>query len=93
MKTIEERVEILEKKLVATKDIMTIEEASLYTGLAKSYLYKLTSKNLIPYYKPLGKIVFFERVELDKWLRRNRVSSMEEVEVKAAKYGLKQVRP
>lgn len=27
-----------------TKEIMTISECSLYTGLSKSYLYKLTHK-------------------------------------------------
>ena len=91
MGDLERRVELLEKKMAGVNDIMTIDEASLYTGLAKSYLYKLTSKNEIPYYKPLGKIVYFEKAELDKWLRLNHISSVEEIEANAAKISLARI--
>lgn len=90
--SLEKRVEELEKRLAGVKDIMTIEEASWYTGMSKSYLYKLTSKNMIPFYKPLGKMVYFEKSELDNWLRQNHVSSMAQLEAKAAKYGLNHAR-
>jgi len=51
------------------KDLLTTVEAAEYLGLKKSYLYKLMMKKKIPYYKPHGKLCFFDRNELDQWLR------------------------
>lgn len=55
------------------KELWTIEEAAQYLGMSKSYLYKLTSKGAIPHYKPFGKMVYFNRPELEQWLQRNRI--------------------
>lgn len=62
------------------KTVLNLEECSIYTGLAKSYLYKLTSRCKIPHYKPHGKRVFFKRTEIDEWLLRNPVATQEEME-------------
>lgn len=86
--TLEKRVAELEKRLVDVKDILTIEEASKYTGLSKSYMYKLTSQHLIPYYKPLGKFIYFEKADIDIWLRQNRISSVIQLEDKVLRYKL-----
>ena len=43
---------------------------SKFLNLSKSYLYKLTSGNLIPHYKPQGKMLYFEKAELN-WLRKS----------------------
>lgn len=51
------------------KDLLTTVEAAEYLGLKKSYLHKLMMKKEIPYYKPHGKLCFFDRNELDQWLR------------------------
>ncbi|MDR2886759.1 MAG: helix-turn-helix domain-containing protein, partial [Bacteroidales bacterium] len=37
-------------------------------NLSKNYLYKLTSGNLIHHYKPQGKMLYFEKEELEEWL-------------------------
>lgn len=50
------------------KDLLTTVEAAEYLGLKKSYLHKLMMKKEIPY-KPHGKLCFFDRNELDQWLR------------------------
>lgn len=55
------------------KKMLTLQEACGYTGLTKSTLYKLTSSKSIPHYKPGGKMIFFDRSELEDWLRSNRV--------------------
>ena len=47
------------------KDLLTTVEAAEYLGLKKSYLHKLMMKKEIPYYKPHGKLCFFDRNELD----------------------------
>lgn len=68
------------------KDVLTFKEASEYTGISKSYLYKLTSAKKIPHYKPIGKLIYFEKDELDSWLLQNRISTKDEVENKAQAY-------
>ena len=70
-KTLEMRVEELEQMLFLTKNVLSFDEASKFLNLSKSYLYKLTSGNLIPHYKPQGKMLFFERADLEAWLRQN----------------------
>jgi len=69
-----------------TKEVLTSTEAAQYMGVSKSYLYKLTMTGAIPCYKPMGKMVYFNRHELEDWLQRNRVSSNDELESKAQEY-------
>ena len=55
------------------KKMLTVEEAARHMGVSKSNLYQLIHRRAIPHYKPNGKMVYFNRLELDKWLQRNRV--------------------
>ena len=68
---LEERIDNLEKRAISSKDILTLQEASVYIGVSLSQLYKLTSTQCIPHYKPRGKMCYFEKKELDAWLLRN----------------------
>lgn len=54
-----------------SKKVLNLNELADYIGFSKSYVYKLTSQNLIPHSKPNGKAVFFDRDEIDKWLLNN----------------------
>jgi excisionase family DNA binding protein len=87
-KTLEMRVEELEQMLFLTKNVLSFDEASKFLNLSKSYLYKLTSGNLIPHYKPQGKMLFFERADLEAWLRQNPIKTQAQIEQKAQKYVL-----
>ena len=62
-----------------SKEVLNASEACQYTGFSKSYLYKLTSRREIPHYKPSGKMVFFNRLELEAWLQTNRVSTAAQI--------------
>lgn len=53
-----------------TNNLLTTVEAAEYLGMKKSYLHKLMMKKEIPFYKPNGKLCFFDKDELDQWLRR-----------------------
>lgn len=55
-KDLELRVSELEKMLFLSKNVLSFDEASRFLNLSKSYLYKLTSGNLIPHYKPQAQI-------------------------------------
>ncbi len=39
---------------------LNIDEASAFTGLKKSYIYKLVSQKKIPFYKPMNGYLFFK---------------------------------
>ncbi len=90
MGNIEQRVSSVEEALkmagLAQKTVLTFDEATAYTGLSKSWLYKLTSMKQIPHYKPHGKLCYFDRVELDAWMKANRVRTSEEIETEAQAY-------
>ena len=75
--------------LFCTKEVLTSDEAAKYMGVSKSYLYKLTMRQQIPHYKPMGKMVYFNRLELEQWLQNNRVSTANEISQQAPAYCMK----
>ena len=87
-KSIEMRVAELENLVLHSKNVLSFEEASRFLNLSKSYLYKLTSGNLIPNYKPQGKMLYFEKTELEAWLRQNPIRTQAQTEAEAQKYVL-----
>lgn len=66
--------------------VLTFEQGCQYLGYAKSYCYKLTSSGILPYSKPNGKSIFFEREKLEKWMLSNPKTSLAEKQVEAATY-------
>lgn len=75
--------------LFCTKEVLTSDEAAKYMGISKSYLYKLTMKGEIPHYKPMGKMCYFNRTELEQWLQSNRVATSTEIADRANRYCMK----
>ena len=70
IKVLIKRIEKVEGDQYLKKDIFTAEEACKFLDLSQSLLYKLTSKQKIPHYKPRGKMVYFDRKELVKWIKK-----------------------
>ena len=85
-KSIEERIEELESLVYATKNVLSFDEASKYLNLSKSYLYKLTSAQQIPHYKPQGKMIYFEKVALEAWLRQHPIKTQAQISQEANHY-------
>ena len=56
-------------------DFRSTTEACQYMGIAESYLYKLTSAKKIPHYKPNGRMIYFNKQELDQWLLSNPIGA------------------
>lgn len=77
------RVKSLEQLLHQGKDVLTLEEAAKFMGIARSSLYKMTHEQTIPFYKPNGKMIFFEKSDLLAWVRKNHVSSEAEISEEA----------
>ncbi|MGO1242624.1 AlpA family transcriptional regulator [Sphingobacterium sp. JB170] len=81
----------IEKYMVALKPILNVEELADYTGFKKSYVYKLVHENLIPFSKPNGKVLFFDRKKIDDWLLNNKYKSSEEIEREAIEFSNKKI--
>jgi len=96
MDEILERLRIIEKHVldqnIIMKEVLNFAEAAQYLELSHSHLYKLTSAGNIPFYKPNGKKLYFNRVELNEWLLRNRNSTQDELDQQAADYLIKKGR-
>lgn len=75
--------------IFCTKEVLTSDEAAKYMGVSKSYLYKLTMKQQIPHFKPMGKMCYFNRLELEQWLQSNRVATTTEIEQQAQAFCMK----
>ena len=75
-----ERLDRLERLLMANKEVLTFEETCDYTGISRSYLYKLTATGNIPHSKPNGKLIFFERKKIVSWLLQNERKPIREIE-------------
>ena len=65
--------------IFCSKEVLTSDEAAKYLGISKSYLYKLTMGQKIPHYKPMGKMCYFNRLELEQWLQNNRIATEAEL--------------
>ena len=82
---LQSRVQTLENLCYSAKEVLNLEEAASFLGIAKSTLYKMTHENRIPFYKPAGKLIYFEKSVLLEWIRSNRIMSEAELQEEARK--------
>ena len=60
------------------KRVLSFDEGCQYLGYKKSYVYKLTSAGILPYSKPNGKRIYFDKELLEEWMLSNANSSLAE---------------
>ncbi|MEK6495242.1 helix-turn-helix transcriptional regulator [Myroides odoratimimus] len=90
IKLILEKLNYLEQLIISNnKEILSVEELEKYTGFKKSYIYHLVHFNKIPYSKPNGKYLFFQKSEINEWLMKNKSLSDDQIQDKAREYVLK----
>lgn len=82
----QQQLDRIEAASLSQKNVLTFDEAVTFTGLSRSHLYKLTCSQRIPHCKPFGKKLYFDRVELEKWMLQNPIPTIEELEQKAINY-------
>ena len=80
---LQKRVTSLESLCFQSKPVLNLEEASIYLGISRSMLYKMTHAGKIDFYKPEGKLIFFEKESLLNWARKNKVKSDETTQAEA----------
>ena len=64
-------ITLLENNNLQQKALLSFKEALAYLDVSKSFLYKLTSSNSITFFKPSGKLIYFKKLDLDKWILQN----------------------
>jgi excisionase family DNA binding protein len=86
-KSFEEKLSKFEEILqIDRTEPLSFDEACNFLNLSKSYLYKLTCKNQIPFYKPSGKKLVFEKSELKRWLFRNKSITESDLQDRSNEY-------
>ena len=87
LKNIVHKLEVIESLIhdqnLNSKEILDFRESCKFLGLSKSTLYKLTCSGQIPFYKPNGKLIYFNKNELIHWITRRRIDSNEEIQQRA----------
>lgn len=61
------------------KQMLTLDEFCLYTGMSKAYAYQLTSTGKVRFSRPVGKMIYFDIDDVVEFLRQNPVESNIEV--------------
>ena len=70
---LQKRMDAVEDNLDNAKEVLSVEEAARFMDIARSSLYKMTSDRSIPFYRPNGKMIYFEKADILEWIRKNRV--------------------
>lgn len=79
-----QKLETVEELMKAeTLKPLNLKEAANYLSISKSHLYKLTHKKLLPFFKPMGKLAYFRKSDLDAFIYRNRQGTDLELEAQA----------
>lgn len=61
-------------------EFLDLRQAAELLKLKPSYMYSLIHQKRIPYYKPNGKLVYFNKSELIKWIMGSKVKTIDEME-------------
>ena len=75
--------------LLGAKNVLTVEDVSFLTGLSVKRLYSLTSLKQIPHFKREGcRTLYFDKAEIENWMKGYRVVTEAEAIQAAANYNL-----
>lgn len=90
LKIILKEIRFLKKEIklrnLYRKRLLTIEQASMVSGVSKSYIQKLVASKKLSHSKPTGKLIFIHRRDLENFLSQNYIASHDEVESNVADY-------
>lgn len=58
----------IKQLLTLKKEVLTLEEFCAYAGISKHQAYHLTSKGKIKFYRPFGKMIYFDTADVKEFL-------------------------
>lgn len=71
---------LIKNNFINGKEVLTSNEVLSYLNISYSMLTKLTSNNIIPFYKPTNGLLFFFKDELHTWIKENKVFTEKDAE-------------
>lgn len=72
--------------LLASKEVLNVEDASILLGVSKDRIYHMVNSGDLPCYKRGNKSIFFKKSEIERWMLRGKKMSNEELEIEAMSY-------
>jgi excisionase family DNA binding protein len=84
--TIDSRLQNIEQAVMMNKRVMSFAEGCKFLGISESYGYKLTMSNILPFSKPNGKTIYFDRERLEQWALSNAMPGSDQRAIEAATY-------
>ena len=70
----------IEKRIdLSINELMDVEGAAKFLKTTKGGIYGLVHKHKIPHYKPLGKKLYFMKLDLLDWVKSSRILTDEEI--------------
>ena len=70
-KLLQEIKEILLRQQLNNKESLTTKEAAMYMGVSIHMVYQLSSQGKLSHSKPMGKLNFFKKSDIDAFLQQN----------------------
>ncbi|MCK5138067.1 MAG: helix-turn-helix domain-containing protein [Bacteroidales bacterium] len=64
------------------KELLTVEDVSKMLNISKGAIYNMTSARQIPFFRRGGRI-YFDRVEIDEWIRSDRRKTIKQLQDEA----------
>lgn len=90
LQDLKESVSRIEKRLeLGPKKILTVNEVANLLQLSTDRVYALVNQKLIPHYRTFTKRIWFDREEVENWMKAERVTPDYELMKKAAQYTAK----
>jgi excisionase family DNA binding protein len=84
-------LEDINHRLLCSKTVFNLNDASAYSGLSKSHLYHLTSSGKLRFYRPFGKCIFISKDELEEALKQNAHNENLQVDQNVSNYFMKKL--
>ncbi len=77
---LEKLEEIKSSTLLGAKEVFNTEEACLFLGVSKIYLYGMMRGKKIPYFKSKGgKLTYFKKKDLEEWMLGTPIRSIKQI--------------
>jgi excisionase family DNA binding protein len=89
---LEERLKQIESSIIPIKRVMSLSEIAEFTGVSESQIYKLTAAKKIPFSRPFGRAMYFDRIEIEDWLLSFRIQTEKDTQREANSQILKRRR-
>lgn len=74
-----------------TADILDVNQAATFLKSKVTTLYEKTSTKTIPHFKR-GNRLYFKREELEAWIQKGKVKTIDEVQAEAVTYSMQRKR-